>query len=215
MSEYVVTAALQHFRDFPSYLQQQGSKLWEELAPKQIRDCKVGIMGLGVLGYDAAKKLHAMGFQVNGWSQRTKKYPEIAHSFAGLDALPEFLQASNILICLLPLTPATTGILNKDVFSQLPEGAYLINVARGMHLNEEDLLEALETGKLSGACLDVFQQEPLPVDHPFWSQPGITITPHIASITNPASAAGQVIANYYSAISGKPLINAVDLDRGY
>ena len=129
--------------------------------------------------------------------------------------LGAFLARSTILVCLLPLTAATEDILDARLFAQLPPGAYLINVARGKHLVEQDLLEALEAGQLSGALLDVFREEPLPATHPFWAHERITLTPHIASITSPVSAAPQVIDNYHRARSGRPLLHLVDPVKGY
>lgn len=215
MSEYVVTATLNDFRDFPAYRHLQSRQSWQPLQPRDIRTHRTGIMGMGMLGYDAARKLHGLGFNVEGWSRRPKSYPELNRSWAGREALPDFLSRIQTLICLLPLTPETAGILDYELFSLLPDGAYLINVARGGHLMEADLLRALDEGKLSGACLDVFENEPLPADHPFWRHPGITITPHIASITNPLTAAPQVAENYRRANAGKPLLHAVDRRQGY
>lgn len=136
-------------------------------------------------------------------------------SYAGAGALNDFLFPTNVLICLLPLTPATKGILNRKTFEKLPAGTYLINVARGEHLVEQDLLDALETGRISGACLDVFQVEPLPKGHPFWNHPKIIITPHISSLTYPKAVAPQIIENYRRIKSGKPPLNRVDIERGY
>ena len=171
-------------------------------------------MGLGQLGADAAKKLYQLGFQVTGWSRTPKKVDGV-QSFAGDGALNDFLSLANVLICLLPLTPATKGILNYKTFEKLPAGSYLINVARGAHLVEQDLLEALETGRISGACLDVFQVEPLPVGHPFWNHPKIIITPHISSLTYPKAVVPQIVENYHRTKLGKPLLNQVDIERGY
>ena len=127
----------------------------------------------------------------------------------------EFLNKADILVCLLPLTSETENILNAQTFSQLPPKAYLINVARGAHLVDVDLLAALDSGQLSGALLDVFREEPLPKHHPFWSHEQIMITPHVASVTNPKSASGQIIENYRRAINGEPLLNLVDINCGY
>jgi glyoxylate/hydroxypyruvate reductase A len=129
--------------------------------------------------------------------------------------LDDFLARSDILICLLPLTPATEGILNRRTFAKLPPGAYVINVARGEHLVEEDLLAALASGHIAGACLDVFRQEPLPESHPFWSHPRVTVTPHIASLTYPKAVAPQIIANYRRVCSGQAPLHVVDVRRGY
>ncbi|MFK7844111.1 MAG: 2-hydroxyacid dehydrogenase [Rhodothermales bacterium] len=215
MSEYVVTAVMQHFRGFTTYATQQAGRVWKDLPPNRISDCRLGVMGMGVLGSDAATKLHALGFSVDGWSRQRKTMSELSQSFAGQDELPAFLHRANILICLLPLTSSTEGILNQNLFAQLPKDAYLINAARGHHLVEKDLLEAINSGKMSGACLDVFREEPLPAIHPFWQHPKITITPHIASLTDPRSAAHQVVENYHRANEGRPLLNAVDLTREY
>ena len=174
----------------------------------------IGIMGLGQLGADAAQKLSALGFKVAGWSRRPKDIAGV-NSFNGQAELVEFLSGSQILICLLPLTAETTGILNRRTFEHLPPGAYVINVARGQHLNEKDLMAALDSGQLSGACLDVFEVEPLPPDHPFWRHPQIKVTPHISSLTFSKAVAPQIIENYRRSQTGKPLLNAVDLERGY
>lgn len=129
--------------------------------------------------------------------------------------MPQFLANVNILVCLLPLTPTTTNILNAQLFAQLPRGAYVINVGRGSHLVEDDLLAALDCGQLSGACLDVFRQEPLPIDHPFWQRKEIIITPHISSVTDPQAAVRQIVANYRRLQQNQSLINAIDRNRGY
>jgi glyoxylate/hydroxypyruvate reductase A len=171
-------------------------------------------MGLGQLGKDAAKKLSYLGFPVSGWSQ-TPKDIEGVKCFAGDKALEDFLSQARILICMLPLTPKTKGILNHKTFAKLPAGAYIINIARGQHLIENDLLAALDSGQLGGACLDVFEVEPLPEDHPFWSHPKILVTPHISSITYPQTVAPQIIENYQRAKTGDPLLHVVDMERGY
>lgn len=215
MTQYVVTAVLQHFRDVHVYREQQTNRLWQPVAPRDQADFPIGIMGMGVLGSDAALALAALGFTVYGWSRHKKTHAGLAASFAGSDQLPAFLEKSQMLVCLLPLTDATCGILHAGLFTQLPPGAYLINVARGAHLVETDLLAALDSGSLSGACLDVFNEEPLPDTHPFWDHPQITVTPHIASITNPKTAAVQVVENYHRANAGQPLLHAVDLKRQY
>lgn len=215
MTQYVVTAVLQHFRDFGIYRQQQAKKLWQPVLPRDIAAFPVGIMGMGMLGSDVARALAALGFTVHGWSRRPKKHPALTTSFAGTSMLPAFLKSSRMLVCLLPLTDATRGILNADLFAQLPANAYLVNVARGAHLVTSDLLDALDSGALAGACLDVFNEEPLPAEHPFWEHPQITITPHIASITNPQTAAVQVVTNYHRANAGEPLLHTVDLAQQY
>jgi glyoxylate/hydroxypyruvate reductase A len=171
-------------------------------------------MGLGHLGADAAVKLAGLGFRVSGWS-RTPKSIDGVHSFVGDEALDAFLAQSDILICLLPLTAATQGILNRRTLARLPDGAYVINAARGEHLVEEDLVEALASERLAGACLDVFRTEPLPAGHPFWTHPRVTITPHVASLTFPRDVASQLVDNYRRVRAGQPPLHVVDPRRGY
>ena len=215
MSEYVVTAALTHFRAFLNYRLNQTNAVWRPEAPRRIQDIGVGIMGMGMLGRDAAKKLRGVGFKVYGWSRRLSNSTDLDQAFAGNESLPAFLSRSDILICLLPLTSATRGILNAQTFSQLPRDAYIINVARGGHLVESALLDALQTNHIAGACLDVFEEEPLPASHPFWTHPKVLVTPHIASITNPMSAAPQVVENYQRTREGRPLLHQVNLTDEY
>ena len=214
MAEYVCLGALDYFRRFAQYRQQQADRIWQARPVRQIGAMRVGILGLGELGSHVAGRLAAIGFAVHGWSRSRKSLAGIP-SYCGDEELAAFLAASEILVCLLPLTPATRGILDAGLFRQLPAGAYVINVARGEHLVEADLLAALDSGRLSGALLDVFRQEPLPQDHPFWPHPRISITPHIASISSPESAVPQVLENYHRALSGGPLLNRVDPQRGY
>jgi glyoxylate/hydroxypyruvate reductase A len=214
MSEYVVLSVLNYCRHFDAYRSDQDQRSWHPRRPRLAQDTQIGIMGLGQLGADAAIKLSSLGFTVNGWS-RTPQNIDGVQCYAGEDGRENFLSRSQILICLLPLTTSTKGILNRKTFDQLPADAYVINVARGHHLVENDLIEALDSGRLAGACLDVFDVEPLPADHPFWSHPKIKVTPHISSITFPEAVAPQIIENYRRAMSGRPLLNVVDLKRGY
>ena len=214
MSEFVVMAVLNHCRHFDMYLTNQIHCKWKPKIPILARDIRIGVMGLGQLGADAAQKLTGLGFRVAGWRRNYKKLDNI-QTFAGDETLTDFLSQTNILICLLPLTPATKNILNRNTFNALQPGAYIINVARGEHLVESDLLDALESGQLSGACLDVFRTEPLPEDHPFWRHPKIIVTPHISSLTNPGAVAPQIIENYRRVKSGISLLNVVDVKRGY
>ena len=214
MSEYVILAVLNHCRQFDDYRTDQSQKKWQPRIPLLAGDMRVGIMGLGQLGKDAAGKLSALGFAVSGWSKKPKSIKGV-DGFAGARALNDFLSRTRILICMLPLTPQTEGILSRQTFDRLPAGAYVINVARGAHLIEDDLLAALDAGQLSGACLDVFETEPLQADHPFWDHPKIKVTPHISSITFPRAVAPQIIDNYRRCQSGQPLLNVVDPSRGY
>ncbi len=214
MSEYVVLAALNYCRQFDDYQIDQSQKKWQPRIPLLAADMRIGIMGLGQLGKDAAGKLSALGFPVSGWS-KTPKTIKGVDAFAGAEALDDFLSQTRILICMLPLTPETQGILNRQTFDKLPAGAYVINVARGAHLVEDDLLAALESDRLSGACLDVFEIEPLPPQHPFWDHPRVKLTPHISSITFSRAVAPQIIDNYRRSQAGQPLLNVVDPRRGY
>lgn len=214
MSEYILSAILQFHRQFTSYKIQQNQQLWRGLSPRDTANCTIGILGLGVLGLDIAQKLNLLGFAVRGWSQTPKVLDNI-NCFSGETQLNLFLRECEVLVCLLPLTPETEGILNQNTFAALPQGAYLINVARGKHLVEEDLLTALTSGQLSGACLDVFQIEPLPENHPFWTHPQIIITPHIAAKTIPACVAPQIITAINRSQEGLLLNNTVDISKGY
>ena len=217
MTEYVLLAVLNHYRQFDKYRAYQEKREWirESIPPIPRRsEVRVGIMGLGQLGGDAAVKLRHLGFQVGGWSLTPKDIDGI-RSFHGDQQFNEFLSKTNILVCLLPLTPKTRNILNRNSFDKLPRGAYLINVARGEHLVEEDLFEALDRKQLSGACLDVFRTEPLCKDHPFWTYPQIIVTPHISSWTDRESVAPQIIENYRRVKTGEKLLNEVDIERGY
>lgn len=214
MSEYVIAAVLMHTRNFHQFRADQAARRWKPLAPRPAAAVRVGIMGLGHLGSDAARKLAGLGFSVAGWSRRPKRIEGVA-SFAGEESLGPFLERTDILVCLLPLTPATRGILNRRAFERLPAEAYVINAARGEHLVEEDLLAALDNGRLAGACLDVFREEPLPPAHPFWDHPRITVTPHVASLTFPRAVAPQLVENYRRLRAGLAPLNAVDPAAGY
>lgn len=214
MAEYVMAGVLEHFRHFKAYRQQQQEHIWEELETAHISDLGVGIMGCGEIGGYVADKLSAFGFSVQGWS-RTRQQRDKLRVYAGDAELGLFLSQADVLVCLLPLTPETENILNSETFSQLPKNALLINAARGGHLVDADLLSALDNGQLSGALLDVFREEPLPQQHPFWSHSKVTVTPHIASPTNYDSAAEQIIANYHQLVSGAPLHHLVDVESGY
>lgn len=214
MSEYVVMMILNYCRHFNRYRLQQTERKWAVKIPVLANRIKVGVMGLGQLGKDAAQKLVSLGFKVTGWS-RTPKALDNVTAFAGDDQFDKFLSQADILVCLLPLTPLTRNILNRETFGKLPPGAYIINTARGEHLVEQDLIDALDSGQLSGACLDVFRTEPLPGDHPFWHHPQLIVTPHISSLTHPGAVAPQIIENYRRAMSRSPLLHQVDTDRGY
>jgi glyoxylate/hydroxypyruvate reductase len=214
MSEYVTLQVLRLHRGDLDYRAQQQAKEWRELDQKNAADRRVGILGFGELGQDAARQLRALGFDVAGWSRSEKTAAGIA-CHAGAAGLPRLLACSEILVCLLPLTAETEGILNARTLTLLPRGAALVNAARGAHLVEEDLLAALASGQLSGAVLDVFHEEPLPAGHPFWHHPRIVVTPHVAAFTNPQTAAPIILDNIRRFEAGRPLLNRVDPARGY
>ena len=212
MQEFVLAQCLSIIKNLNIYNRSEAH--WDRMPYKRIEDVTVGIMGLGVLGKAAGSLLHKVGFKVTGWSNSHKDLDYLT-SYSGQDELNEFLSLAEILVCLLPLTEKTKRILDENLFNKLPDNAYLINVARGGHLNEDDLLEALHSAKLSGASLDVFDQEPLPKDHSFWKEPNIYITPHVASVSSPESIAPQVIENYNNLKNGKPLKNEVSRSKHY
>jgi glyoxylate/hydroxypyruvate reductase A len=214
MSEYVLLAVLRHHRGFDRFERAQRERRWAYRFPPQAAERQVGIMGLGALGAAIAHDLVRHGFAVSGWSRTAKALPGVT-SYAGRSELHPFLHKTEILVCLLPLTAETRGILDAETFASLPHGACLINVARGAHLVEADLLAALESGHLGGATLDVFQTEPLPPESPLWSHPRVLITPHVASYCLAATAAEGVVDNIRRARSGQPLRHQVDRTRGY
>ena len=214
MSEYVVLQVLRLHRCDLDYRAQQQAASWRELDQPNASERRVGILGLGELGQDAAKKLRALGFDVAGWSRSERTVAGVG-SYAGAAGLAPLLGRSEILVCLLPLTAETEGILNARTLALLPRGAALVNAARGAHLVEEDLLAALASGQISAAVLDVFREEPLPNGHPSWHHPRIVVTPHVAAFTNPTTAAPIILENIHRFEEGLPLLNRVDPARGY
>ncbi|MEM1398962.1 MAG: glyoxylate/hydroxypyruvate reductase A [Pseudomonadota bacterium] len=214
MVEYVICHVLRRHCGVERQAAQQARRDWVPQRRVPAAETTVGILGLGVLGAATAQALVPFGFHVRGWSRRPKSIPGV-QSFAGTEKLNEFLAGCDILACLLPLTPDTEGILSSETFAALPKGAYLINAARGGHLVEDDLIPAMEGGCLSGATLDVFRTEPLPSDHPFWTHPSITITPHDASMTPVESGARHVVRQIERYENGEPLEHLVERSRGY
>jgi glyoxylate/hydroxypyruvate reductase len=214
MVEYATLSVLALHRDFPAYREQQRAGVWEEIRVRPASTRRVGVMGLGVLGRAVLERLAAFGFPLSGWSRSARSIPGVA-CHAGAEALPEFLAACDILVCLLPLTPETRGMLDRRLFAALPRGAGLVNVGRGPHLVTDDLFAALDEGQVSAALLDVTDTEPLPAEHPLWRHPRVWITPHIASQTRPETAVEAVIANLRRHARGEPLVGAVDRGRGY
>jgi glyoxylate/hydroxypyruvate reductase len=214
MSEYVALQVLRLHRQDLDYQAQQLRRDWAELAQKNAAERPVAILGFGEIGQAAGRRLRALGFPVAGWG-RTPRQVDGFEVRAGARGLRQLLAQSEILVCLLPLTAETEGILCARTFGQLPKGAGLVNAGRGRHLIEEDLIPALDSGQLSAAALDVFRTEPLPPDHPFWAHPRILVTPHIAGITNPVTASAVVADNIRRFQQGQPLLNRVDPARGY
>jgi glyoxylate/hydroxypyruvate reductase len=214
MSEYIVLQVLRLHRQDLDYRAQQEAATWRERDQKNAVERTVGILGFGELGQDAARKLKALGFDVALWGRRLRAVDGL-RGYAGAAGLPALLGRSEIVVCLLPLTAATEGILNARVLAMLPKGAALINAARGGHLVEDDLLAALASGHLSAAVLDVFCDEPLPAAHPFWRHPRIVVTPHVAAATHPPTAAPIILDNIRRFEEGLPLLHRIEPEQGY
>jgi glyoxylate/hydroxypyruvate reductase A len=214
MSEYVLAQVLRLHRQDLTYLDQQRDVVWKELSQPNAHERRIGVLGLGQFGADAAIKLGALGFDVAGWSRSPKAIDGIA-TFHGDAGFAPFLARSEIVICLLPLTAATESILNAGTFALMPRGGMIINVGRGGHLAEEDLVPALDSGQIGAAVLDVFRTEPLPADHPFWRHPRIVLTPHVAAATNPPTAAVIVADNIKRLRAGQKLQHLVDPELQY
>jgi glyoxylate/hydroxypyruvate reductase A len=214
MAEWVLLNVLRFHRQDPEYRALQQRKEWLELSAPSTAERRIGILGIGELGSASARVLGSLGFPVMGWSRSAKTLAGV-QTFHGADGLMAMAVQSDILICLLPLTPETRGVLNTKLLSALPRGAYVINGARGGHMVAEDMLAALDSGHIAGAALDVFEPEPLPTESRFWSHPKVFLTPHAASITIPSSVAPQVVENIHNMRAGRPLINLVDFSLGY
>lgn len=214
MWEFLLAGVLAHLKNFTIYRQQQQNQSWQQQPYKTIGTSTVAVLGLGKIGAYVAQKFGVLGFRVVGWSGSEKKLPKV-QSYTGNEGLTTCLNNADILINLLPLTNATENILCRENLLKSKPGTFLINAGRGEHLVDDDLLELLNQGHLSGALLDVFRQEPLPKDHSFWAHPKIQITPHVASLTNKDSALRQIVDNYKNHLAGKPLQNVVSLKKGY
>jgi glyoxylate/hydroxypyruvate reductase A len=214
MAETALWAVLGLQRDFFDYAASQRAAQWKPLPQRRADDLTVAVLGLGQMGRTAALRLVSHGCRVLGWSTRPSRIDGVA-THAGDASLPAVLAAAQIVVNLLPLTPATRGLFNTAAFAQMPRGASLVNLARGAHVVEADLLAALDSGHLHRAVLDVFATEPLPAGHAFWSHPGVTVLPHVAAQTDPRSAAAVVAANVHALRSGLPLAHRVDRARGY
>jgi glyoxylate/hydroxypyruvate reductase A len=214
MAEYVCHAVIRHFREFAGYEADMANGKWSFRKPHSRLDYPVGVLGLGVLGERVARAVAQFDFPVNGWSRTPKDVPGV-QCFAGPAQLDAFLQASRMLVCLLPLTTETRDILNRDSLSRLQPGGYVINVARGAHLVDEDLLALLDSGHLAGATLDVFRVEPLPRSHPFWNHPKISLTPHTSARTLRTESIAQIAFKIGALQRGESVLGCVDAARGY
>lgn len=211
MVQYVIHAVLSRHRRIEEMRANQAQALWKR---PDFPDLRVGIMGLGEIGRACAQQLLALGYEVSGWSRRGEPLAGV-EVHGGEQGLPAFLSRSDILVCLLPQTRETFGILSRDTLGQLPRGAYLVNAGRGEHIVDEDLLALLAEGHLSGAMLDAFREEPLPSDHPFWTAPGVTVTPHIAGWTQPSTGVSHVVQAIAAIETGSPPHGLVDRTAGY
>lgn len=209
---YCLLAVLTQLRKWEQFLDPEYSKQWKRYSPPNTKLKKIGILGLGSIGSKIAKGFKDLDFDVRGLATRKHQYDFKCYTYEEMD---EFLDDLDFIISVLPLTDKTRGILSKDLFNKLKKPAYLINVGRGDHLVEDDLIQAIEDEKLSGACLDVFNKEPLDPNHKFWSHPKIIVTPHIAALSDPKFLVPQIVENYYRLKNNEELKNVVDRNKEY
>jgi glyoxylate/hydroxypyruvate reductase A len=214
MAEYACYGVLHYFRQFDRYGQQARDSQWVRLAPRDKSQFTVGILGLGVLGTRIGQALRHFDFPVQGWTRGPRPQSDIP-SFHGADGLQQILRTSNVLVCILPLTGETRGLLDRAALAQLPPHSYIINVARGAHIVQDDLLALIHSGHLAGAMLDVFDEEPLPPQHPFWQEPRITITPHISAKTVRTESIRQITQKIAALERGENVAGLVDRNKGY
>lgn len=214
MAEYVCHAVIRHFREFDGYQADVQAGQWTCRKPRRRADFPVGVMGLGVLGQRVVQALQGFEFPVNGWSRSAKTMAGV-RCFAGTEQFNDFLANSKVLVNLLPLTPGTRDIMNRESLSRLQRGGYVINAARGAHLVDDDLITLLDSGHLAGAALDVFRTEPLPPEHPFWQHPKITVTPHTSARTLREESIAQIAGKIMALERGLPVAGIVDPVRGY
>ncbi len=217
MAEYVCHAVIRHFREFDGYEADTAAGKWSYRKPRVRQDFSVGVMGLGVLGQRVCKALQQFEFPVLGWS-RSEKLLDGVQCFSGNDGLHDFLTATRVLVCLLPLTPETENILRLENLQRLQPGAHVINVARGGHLVDDDLIALIDSGHIAGATLDVFRQEPLPPTHPFWQHPKITVTPHTSARTLRDESIAQIAGKILALHAGTAISNiagVVQPGKGY
>ncbi|EPY1564575.1 glyoxylate/hydroxypyruvate reductase GhrA [Raoultella planticola] len=214
MQEYAVSQVLHWFRRFDDYQALKQQARWQPLEDYRREEFTIGIMGAGVLGSKVAEALQVWGFPLRSWSRSRKSWPQV-QSFAGQEELDDFLGATRVLINLLPNTAETVGIINQRLLAQLPDNSYVLNLARGVHVVEADLLAALNSGKLKGAMLDVFSREPLPAESPLWAHPRVAMTPHVAAVTRPQEAIAYIAGTIGRLERGEAVNGQVDRQRGY
>ena len=214
MAEYVCHAVIRHFRELDGYEADMAQGKWSFRRPRSRMDYPVGVLGLGVLGERVARALRLFEFPVHGWS-RSDKTIEGVVTHHGDDGLDRFLSSSRVLVNLLPLTQDTRDVLNRDTLSRLRRGGYVINVARGAHLVDQDLIDLIDSGHLAGAMLDVFRVEPLPQNHAFWTHPKITLTPHTSARTLRTESIAQIAGKIAALERGEAVAGIVDPVRGY
>ena len=214
MQEYAVSQVLHWFRRFDDYQALKQQARWQPLDDYPRETFTIGIMGAGVLGAKVAEALQVWGFPLRSWSRSRKAWPQV-QSFAGAEELGAFLSDTRVLINLLPNTAETAGIINQQLLEQLPDSSYVLNLARGVHVVEDDLLAALDSGKLKGAMLDVFSREPLPAESPLWAHPRVAMTPHVAAVTRPQEAIAYIAGTIGKLERGETVSGQVDRQRGY
>ena len=214
MIEYITHATLRYFRRFDQYEAQARNGQWRQLDAIARAEFSVGVLGAGVLGTRVLQALAPYGFPLRAWNRGVKQIAGV-QCYAGTDSLADFLRGTRVLVCMLPLTPETTNLLDRAHLALLPAGAYLINVGRGGHVAEPDLLALVKSGHIAGATLDVFRNEPLPGPHPFWEEPRITITPHIAALTLVTESVEQIVAKMRALERDEPIDDVVDRSKGY
>ena len=215
LSQWVILNVLDHLRDGRFYRENACHKRFESRDQRQTQNLPIAIYGMGAIGLVIARHLADLGFDVSGWSRTPRQFPAPIKAAHGKDGFATLLATCDIHVCVLPLTAETTDLFDASAFAQMKQGAYFINGGRGKQVVEPDLLAAIRSGHLAGACLDVFVEEPLPPQHPFWEEPAITIWPHVAAQTNPDTAGDQVAAAIMAAASDQPLPNRVYTKRGY
>ena len=214
MAEYVTHAVLRYFRRLDEYESQARAGAWLQLEARDKADFSVGVMGVGALGSHVIEALKPFGFPLRAWSRSPKSLAGV-ESFHGEDGLGGFLGSSRVVVCMLPLTEETVHILNRTNMMKMPQGAYIINVGRGAHISEPDLLPLIKSGQIAGATLDVFRNEPLPAQHPFWQEPRITITPHISALTLRRESVEQMVGKMRQHARGEEIADVINRTKGY